>query len=363
MKEKCDVVVVGAGPSGAAAAKGLVGAGLRVLVIERKKLPRYKICSGLINEKSQKLTQKYFGQIPEGCYCKPRIIKGVRLWENTEKHTNWPFGGEKGAPNVWRAQYDKWLIDNSGAEVRDGCLLKDFKIMESSPSKADVAGDGAKITLYCQDERDGNVEINCKYLVGAEGCLSSIRAKLNPQLERECLWFLAYQNYYEGECGLDPEWYHGFLDPSLGEIYAWFNVKDDFIIFGTSVKRGEKFEPYLRTYTQFLQEHFGLKLGRLERKSSCLGTNLCATGNFYLGSGNILLVGEAAGFLNMFGEGISSALATGLLAAQAITEAEAKNSGRGVLEIYTELTRQERRETLASWKLANRIAGRRLLLE
>jgi flavin-dependent dehydrogenase len=65
----------------------------------------------------------------------------------------------------------------------------------------------------------------------------------------------------------------------------------------------------------------------------------------------------------MFGEGISSALATGLLAAQAIKEAETKGSEKGVLEIYTELTRQERRETLASWKLANRIAGRRLLLD
>ncbi|MFN3467831.1 MAG: hypothetical protein ACK4WF_09050, partial [Candidatus Brocadiales bacterium] len=219
-----------------------------------------------------------------------------------------------------------------------------------------------EITLYCQDEREGSIEINCKYLVGAEGCLSSIRAKLNPKLERECLWFLAYQNYYEGECNLDPEWYHGFLDASLGEIYAWFNVKDDFLIFGTSIKRGEKFEPYLKTYTEFLQKHYGLKLGRCARKSSCLGTNLCATGNFYLGSGNILLVGEAAGFLNMFGEGISSALATGLLAAQAINEAVGAKDIQP-LQIYTELSRREQRETLASWKLANRIAGRRLLLE
>ncbi len=345
-----DVVVVGAGPSGAAAAKGLTQNGLGVLVVERKRLPRYKICSGLINEKSLKLTQKHFGQIPEECYCRPKIIKGVRLWENTEKYTNWPFGGKEGAPNVWRAQYDKFLIDRSGAEVRDGCLLKDFKVT------------GREIILYCQDEREGDIEIRCKYLVGAEGCLSSIRAKLNPQLEKECLWFLAYQNYYEGECNLDPEWYHGFLDPGMGEIYAWFNVKDDFIIFGTSIKRGEKFGPYLEAYTKFLKENFGLKLRRLVKKTSCLGTNLCATGNFYLGSGNVLLVGEAAGFLNMFGEGISSALATGLLAAQAINEAVGAENIQP-LQIYTELTKREQRETLTSWKLANRIAHRRLLLE
>ncbi len=349
MERGYDAVVVGAGPSGAAAAKGLSQNGLKVLIIERKRLPRYKICSGLINEKSQKLTERHFGQIPDECFCRPKIIKGVRLWKNPKEHTNWPFGGEKGAPNVWRAQYDKWLVDRSGAEVRDGCLLKNFKV------------NGTKITIFCEDEREGNIEISCKYLVGAEGCLSSIRAKLNPKLESEALWFLAYQNYYEGESDLDPEWYHGFLAPEMGEIYAWYNVKDNYIIFGTSVKKGERFGPYLATYTEFLKKNFGLKLGKLIKKSSCLGTNLCATGNFYLGSGNVLLVGEAAGFLNMFGEGISSALATGLLAAQAIKES--LSSGKNVVEIYTELTHQERRETLASWKLANRIANRRLLLE
>ncbi|MBI5125120.1 MAG: hypothetical protein HZA70_02680, partial [Planctomycetes bacterium] len=63
-----------------------------------------------------------------------------------------------------------------------------------------------------------------------------------------------------------------------------------------------------------------------------------------------------------FGEGISSALATGLLAAQAINEAVGAENIQP-LQIYTELTKRERRETLASWKLANRIAGRRLLLD
>lgn len=346
IKKEYDAVVVGAGPSGAAVAKGLVDAGLEVLVVEKKALPRYKICSGLINEKSLRLTQRYFGDIPKSCYSRPEIIKGVRLWRDGESYTDWPFG-EKGAPNVWRAQYDYWLVEGTGAQVRDSCLLKDF------------LDQGDRLTLICQDSREGRVEIRCRYLVGAEGCLSTIRAKLNPELEREAQWFLAYQNYYQGSCELDPQWYHGFLDPQFGEIYGWFNVKDDLLVFGTSVKRGGRFAPFLQRFTDFLKEHFGLRLGRLVRKSSCLGTNMCSTGRFYLGSGNILLVGEAAGFLNMFGEGISSALATGILAAQAISQAD---GGMKALELYTELSRQERRETMASWKLASRLAGRRLMV-
>ncbi len=351
LKREYDAVVVGAGPAGAAAARVMVEAGLSVLVIERKKLPRYKICSGLINEKSLRLTKKYFGDIPEECYCRPRIIKGVRLWYDTKRSRDWPFG-EKGAPNVWRAQYDEWLVRRSGAEVRDLCLLSDFT----------MDGDGVK--LYCKDSgegRGGFVEIGCKHLVGAEGCLSSIRAKLNPELEKRSRWFLAYQNYYEGSSELDPEWYHGFLDPRFGEIYGWFNVKDDYVIFGTSCKKGGRFAPYLEEFSRFLKEHFGLRLGRLARKSSCLGTNMCATGNFYLGKDRALLAGEAAGFLNMFGEGISSALATGLLAGQAVARAGSK-SEKEALEIYTELSSRERRETLASWRLASRLAGRSVMV-
>ncbi|MFQ5956525.1 MAG: NAD(P)/FAD-dependent oxidoreductase [Candidatus Brocadiales bacterium] len=348
LRREYDVVVVGAGPSGAAAAGVMAEAGLGVLVLERKKLPRYKICSGLINEKSLKLTERHFGKIPEECYCRPKIIKGVRLWHDAKRSRDWPFG-EKGAPNVWRAQYDEWLIRRSGAEVRDQCLLKDF------------AMDGDGVRLYCRDHREGAIEIDCKYLVSAEGCLSSIRAKLTPELETRSHWFLAYQNYYEGSSELDPEWYHGFLDPAFGEIYGWFNVKDDYVIFGTSCKKGGRFAPYLGNFSGFLKEHFGLRLGKLVRKSSCLGTNMCATGNFYLGKDRVLLVGEAAGFLNMFGEGISSALATGLLAGQAISQA-ALNSGPEALEIYTELSKRERRETLASWKLASRLAGRPVMV-
>ena len=57
LKNTYDVVIVGAGPSGAATARGLALAGLSVLVIEKKKLPRYKMCSGMIFKESQEITE------------------------------------------------------------------------------------------------------------------------------------------------------------------------------------------------------------------------------------------------------------------------------------------------------------------
>ena len=43
-----DVVVVGASLAAAAAAKRLTDAGLEAVVLERKKLPRHKVCSGIL---------------------------------------------------------------------------------------------------------------------------------------------------------------------------------------------------------------------------------------------------------------------------------------------------------------------------
>ena len=50
-----DVLVVGAGPAGATVACGLAEAGLRVTVVEKAQLPRFKPCSGGLPAKSREL--------------------------------------------------------------------------------------------------------------------------------------------------------------------------------------------------------------------------------------------------------------------------------------------------------------------
>lgn len=344
-----DVVIAGAGPSGAAAARGLVNEGLKVLVIEKKKLPRYKMCSGIIFKKSQDITEKYFGKIPNSAYATPNFLKGVRFWSDDEHYTDWPFSNDSsGAPNVWRSEYDFWLIKNSRAEVWDCCSLKGFQ------------DSGNHVTLECYTiSNDKTKVITCRYLISAEGSKSAVRATLDPEFEKSLTWFVAYQNYYEGTSDLDPCFYHGFLDSQYGDVYSWFNVKDDLQIFGTAVRKGLKIYPYLSKYTEMLKRRFGLKLGNLVRKTGCLGNNMCSTGGFFLGKGNVLLVGEAAGFLNAFGEGISCALSTGLFAAEAISKGI--KSGDNALATYTELTKLERRQTTVSWKLGSKIAGRDLM--
>ncbi|HHT9126986.1 MAG TPA: NAD(P)/FAD-dependent oxidoreductase [Candidatus Brocadiia bacterium] len=362
-----DVVIVGAGPSGAAAARTLVNGGLNVLIIERKKLPRAKMCSGLINDKSLKLTRELFGEIPESAYARPELLKAVRLWHTKEDFTDWPLNeNSEGAPNIWRSKYDEWLVKSSGAVIKDCCTLLSLEQHNNplSPTRSHAQRGNEKggmggISLHCKNEQGKTVKFKGTYLIGADGSKSTVRAAIDPEFEKGLGWLVAIQQYCEGTSTLDAHYFNGFLDPKFSEVYAWFNMKDDLLIFGTAVKRGSKFEPYFLEFKRFLEDNFELRAKKVVMQESCIGNNMASSGNFHLGKGNVLLVGEGAGFLNMFGEGISSALATGKLAGEAILEGI--KTKKDALSIYTASSRNEKVETFGSWKLAARIAGRRVM--
>jgi flavin-dependent dehydrogenase len=69
-----DAVIIGAGPAGAAAARELVKSGRKVLVVEKRKLPRYKICSGLILDRAQDLVLEKFGAPTPEVFSRPGPI-------------------------------------------------------------------------------------------------------------------------------------------------------------------------------------------------------------------------------------------------------------------------------------------------
>ena len=58
-----DVIIVGASLSAAAAAKRLVDAGLETIILERKELPRHKICSGILSPRGH----RFISRISDRC--------------------------------------------------------------------------------------------------------------------------------------------------------------------------------------------------------------------------------------------------------------------------------------------------------
>jgi flavin-dependent dehydrogenase len=62
--EAWDVVVIGAGPAGSLAARQLARHGLRTLLVEAKRFPRFKVCGGCLNQRAlAALTQLGLGNL------------------------------------------------------------------------------------------------------------------------------------------------------------------------------------------------------------------------------------------------------------------------------------------------------------
>ena len=75
--EKVDVLIVGASLAGSAAAKRLVDAGLGVVALERRPLPRNKVCSGIISPRGHRFLVENFGALPKEAFHKPSFCRGV----------------------------------------------------------------------------------------------------------------------------------------------------------------------------------------------------------------------------------------------------------------------------------------------
>jgi flavin-dependent dehydrogenase len=339
-----DAVVVGAGPAGAAAARTLVEYGWRVGILEKKKLPRYKICSGLIVNRSQEIIEERFGSLPESVFSRPKLLKGARMCPADDTMIDVPAEGS-GILNVWRSEFDHWLVEKSGAEILEEHEMIDFEQTQD------------EVIVHVRGKKDGSLRIKALYLIGADGASSYVRRLLAPDFADQIRYSIPTQLYCLGTINLEREYYYGFLDPSFSAFYAWLNFKDDYLVYGVAARKGDRIEPYLKKFTEYLQENFQLKIEKVVRKTGCMGSDMGIKGNFLLGRDRVLLVGEAAGFMNAFGEGISSALATGHIAAEAIHKAETPRDS--AISLYRSLAESEQKMTTESWELANAIAGRK----
>jgi flavin-dependent dehydrogenase len=328
-----DVLVIGGGPAGAACARCCAQSSLNTLLVERGRLPRHKPCSGLVTLDAERFVTRNFGPIPDACRSRSGDYTGIALHFPTVPSLFVP--GECKAANVWRHTFDQFLVERSGAEVRDGTR---FAAVEEIP-------DALAVRLRLPDGREERV--TTRYLVACDGGPSRVVQTIAPEVPRKTAWALVYQRYYRGRIDIDPGPYHSFLVRNMG-IYTWLTFKDDQIIVGCGCMRGERIGGYHARFVEFLGQRHGFAPTETLRDEGCLGNALGPTNRFFLGRGRVLVAGEAAGFLHLGGEGISGALATGWQAGQAIVDAMARGND-DALARYQAGTRAERERVLDQW--------------
>ena len=329
-----DVVIVGASFAAAAAAKRLVDAGLETIVLERKELPRHKICSGILSPRGHRFLLENFGPLPREALHEPTYCRGVTFHFPSMVSMSMDFFGGS-TPHLHRKYSDYWAIKSSGAEVHD----------RTSFAGLEDRGD----QVIVQARRQGEpIEYRARRVIGADGPSSLVIRAMYPDYPQSIPWFFVGQKFHEIiECPLDPDYFHFWFHPGLGH-YTWSHARDGRQIVGVGFKRGDNFAKKHENVVNYLAEKHGVRLQPYTEDEGCaenFGPSLI--NRYVFGKGNVLITGQAAGFLNMIGEGMSCALHSGAICGEAVVEARARN--RPVQEMYRRMIASEVRRTTDQW--------------
>jgi flavin-dependent dehydrogenase len=300
-----DLIVVGAGPAGCAAAITAVRGGAKVLLVERGRFPRHKVCGEFVSAESLELLHNLLAtdqrHLVSGA---PRIARGRIFVDGTELKAEI----NPAAASITRFDMDSALWDSciqSGVETRAECTVE--VVEGTDPFKATT-----------QDEC-----FHGKALINATGRWSNLtspatRAGVNHASLKKERWVGVKAHFREasapasvdlyffdgGYCGVQPVRVAG-QNGSGAVINACAMVRADIAT----------------TLPEVLLCHPGLR-----ERSHCWEPMMAPVSTSPLVfhepepvQGGMLQIGDSATFVDPFiGDGISLALRSGALAAECL---------------------------------------------
>jgi geranylgeranyl reductase family protein len=342
--ERFDVLVVGGGPSGAAAAYWLAEAGHRVLVVERKEFPREKTCGdGLTPRAVHQLHEMGLADRLAG-YQRfdglRSIGHGVTLELEWPDHPVFPSFGyvvrrrdldEMVAERAVKAGATLWTGAEATAPVVDGGLVAGAQIRRKATKATET--------------------VSARYVVVADGANSRFGRALGTARDRSYPLGIAVRGYFTSPMHDDP-WIESHLDirDKFGNHlpgYGWvFPVGDGTVNVGVGLL--STFAGWKDVNTSHLMDAFCETAPERWGISPATACGPPTGGKLPTGSSvapNVgptwVVVGDAAGSVNPFnGEGISVAYETGRFAAEALDEALRTGDGLALQQYPERLERE-----------------------
>jgi menaquinone-9 beta-reductase len=293
-----ETIIVGGGPAGSTCARHLVQNGRAVLVLDKARFPRLKLCAGWITAKAMRDLDFTADGYPH-----PILKLDIRTHVfGLPLALKWfPTPGPDFS--IRRVEFDAWLLARSGAEVIEHEVKS-------------VARDGERFVI------DG--AYSCRYLIGAGGTMCPVRRALFPEGRMKSRQIVTLEREFEYPARGDLCHLYFFRRGLAG--YGWIVPKGNgFVNIGLGGKAR-----YFRKSGTKIHDHFRTFIADLVREKkldAATAANLQETGHPYFlftGGGevkrdNCFLIGDSAGLASVdLGEGIGPAVESGLMAAKEI---------------------------------------------
>lgn len=306
-----DVIVIGGGPAGSAAARTAAGAGLTVCVVDKCVFPRDKLCGGLLTLRSRNIFEKVFGAswdpVIEVVSRDVSFYHKNRLLNSVEDHRDLYFTS--------RRDFDDYLLrlaEKAGAHLLLGNAVRGIHTGEQK--------------VFLED----SPALTYKYLVGADGVNSMVaRALFGKSFSKATIAFGMETEVPVG----DRHERIAAPEVHLGAVrwgYGWVFPKKDVLTAGVAGLHRKN--PDLKAqFLDFLRMRFGeIPKARIRGHYIPFGEYRKEPGN-----GNVLLCGDAAGLVDpITGEGIAFAMKSGYFSALSIAEAVKNGAPATALKLY-----------------------------
>lgn len=353
-----EVIVVGGGPAGASTAHSLAREGVDVLVLDRAKFPRDKICAEYLSPQASRILSD-MNVLDEIERTSPAHLSGMRIRAPDGHHADGEFAANHGfrpfrdyGLAIRRTILDEIVLNgarSAGARVEELVRVTDVS--------KDQAGRVNGVNVIGPD--GGARALTSRYVVGADGLRSVVGKRLGlTHTSRIFPKRLALVAHYRnvrgvgalGEMHVDRHGYFGIVDVGLGLMNVAVVVP---ISRAREIGEGRKefLEQWIATRPHLAERFVGA-----ERVTDVRATGPFATVSRPAWAPGAALVGDAAEFFDPFtGEGMYAALRGGELLAPFIAEAlrGAQSDEKRVLAGYEA---KRRSEFGGKWKL-ERIVG------
>jgi len=341
VRDVYDVLVIGGGPAGAAAAYWLAEQGRRVLVVERKRFPRDKTCGDGLTPRAVRQLHDIGLAEPLSEYLRydglRSIAHGVTLELAWPEHPDFPPFGYV----IRRRDLDEMV---AGQAVKAGATL-----WPATEAVEPLVEDGLVTGAMLHNRETGAHEaVRARFLVVADGANSRFGRALGTVRDRDYPLGMAVRGYFTSPFHDEP-WIESHLDLRDRDGnhlpgYGWvFPVGDGTVNVGVGLL--STFTGWKSINTSKLMDAFVATAPTrwgISPETSCgapTGGKLPTGGSVMPKTGPTwLVIGDAAGSINPFnGEGIAYAYETGRLAADALERALASNDGLALREYEQQL--------------------------